>query len=90
MLYNQLLYARSKGIIVVRIVSPLGEESFAAQADLADIVVRLEYVRDKDTGELRQQVFISPQDRPPKLVDEEAMNQCIEEIRQELVKYVKD
>ncbi len=90
MLYNQLLYARSKGLLVIRIVSPLSEESFAAQADLADIVVRLEYVRDKDTGELKQQVFISPQDRPPKLVDEEAMNQCIEEIRQEIVKYLKD
>jgi len=88
MLYNQLLYARSKGIIVMRIVSPLSEESFAAQADLADIVVKLEYTRDKDTGELKQQVFISTQDRPPRLVDEEAMNRCIEEIRQEIVKYI--
>ena len=87
MLYNQLLYARSKGIVVVRIVSPLTEDSFKAQADLADIVVKLEYVMDGRTGELRQWIFISPPDGPPKLVDEEAMNKCIDEIRQELRKY---
>lgn len=85
-LYNQLLYLRSKGITVVRIVSPLSEGSFTAQADLADVVMKLEYVRDKDTGELKQQVFISTQDRPPKIVDEEAMNRCIEEVRREVAK----
>ncbi len=89
MLFNQLLYSRSKGIIVIRIVSPLNEEAYAAQADLADIVIRVNYVWDRQAGEIKQYVYVSTQDKPPKVIDEEAMEQCIEEIKEDLNSMIK-
>jgi len=81
MLFNQLLYFRSKGMLVIRVVSMLDEKLYRAQADLADVVVKIDYVWDKMSGEVKQYVYVSTPGKPPKIIDEEAMMQCIEDLK---------
>ena len=86
LLYNQLLKLRSKGILVVRLMSVVHEESFLRQATLAETVIRVNYVkrgtstRYSEVG-LEPELFVWHAGSEPKILAGNALNECFREMR---------
>jgi circadian clock protein KaiC len=77
-LFNEAMYLKSKGIMVIRIGSCLVEYPCNAETLLADVTYKFEKVFRED-GSIDTKVYVYRRFREPKVVVSNMVNECVKE-----------
>jgi len=82
-LFNELLYLKHGGYLVVRMGKYLSEEVYSATCSVADVVIKPTYVV-KDVGDVEVRTFISRRNRVPYVASQEELLECVRETGESL------